>query len=656
MMLSHDMVGSPIAIRCELLRQLGGFRSGTAACRTYDVVLRASETIAADTIRHLPLVLHHAREAATAGGCGDVAAGQDASLRVVREHLARTGQAGVVAAPLPGADGWLEIRRPAPSPLPLVSVIIPTRDRADILSRCLAGLLGSTDYPSLDVIIADNDSREPATFDLFAQRSTDPRVRVLPCPGAFNYSAINNRAVAESRGDVLLFLNNDVLVRHPGWLSALVAQAVRPEVGAVGARLLYENGTVQHAGVILGVGAIEPVAGHVCERAAADDPGYLNHLRVARNMSAVTAACLAMRRSVFDEVGGFDADHLPVAFNDVDLCLRIRSRGYQIICTPQAELTHLESQSRGSDLRPEAVERFKRDIAHMKRTWGKQLDNDPYYGPNFNRLTVDYSLAFPPQREHSWRRGLRASLESRPAAAPAVRRQGSGTEEQYGFMHIAKTAGTSLRVILNEAFPGDVFPTDEELLANFGEYPSFSQLRRDRELAASRRFVIGHYNLPQLLSLFPERAHITCLREPYARTASIIGHFWRVNGIHPQKLLENRQFLHAQIINKQIRHLAPSDDGSWSLEYSKTRLDTALRNLERLKIVGIQERFPQFLARLAADLPLPPSIPLDRHENVRVSPIDDQLAPYAERIRELIADDLELYRQVCLRAGGPQVP
>jgi GT2 family glycosyltransferase len=378
-------------------------------------------------------VLHHSRKKTDARGADSL--DHASALEVVSEHLKRTGQPGASVTPLPGAPGWLEVRRTVPCPPPLVSVIIPTRDRADVLGKCLGGLLVATDYPALEVIVADNDSCEPETFRLFDRLASDPRVRILPCPGPFNYSAINNKAIAQSRGEILLLLNNDVLIRHADWLTNMVAQALRPEVGAVGARLLYENGTIQHAGVILGVGAIEPVAGHVYERVAADAPGHLNHLRIARNMSAVTAACLAMRRTVFDEVGGFDEKHLPVAFNDVDLCLKVGQRGYQIICTPQAELTHLESISRGSDLRPEAIERFKRDIAHMKQRWGRQIESDPHYGPNFHKVVVDYSLAFPPSRKKTWLREEVTAFAppaevKTPAPIPAVHSEGTSAPQR----------------------------------------------------------------------------------------------------------------------------------------------------------------------------------------------------------------------------------
>ncbi|MEI7862030.1 MAG: glycosyltransferase [Planctomycetota bacterium] len=562
-------------------------------------------------------------------------------------------------ASLSGSPGWLEISRQVPHPPPLVSVVIPTRDRVDLLEQCLVGLLTATDYPAMEVIIADNDSCEEATFRLFDRLATDPRVRILPCPGPFNYSAINNKAVRASQGEILLLLNNDILIRHPDWLSAMVAQAVRPEVGAVGARLLYNNGTIQHAGVILGVGAVAPVAGHVYERAPAESPGYLNHLRIARNMSAVTAACLAMRRSVFDKVGGFDEQRLPVAFNDVDLCLKIGSHGYQIIWTSQAELTHLESLSRGSDLRPEAIERFKRDIAHMRRTWGSRIDNDPFYGPSFDHQRVDYSLAFPPRRIKTWHRREAPMPKTAGASSPlAVRAGSTPAPRQYAVMHIPKTAGTTLRKILTTAFPHDIYPTIQDLHTYQGDYPSHAQVKQQHAITATRRLFMGHYLLCDLLDLFPDREIITCLREPYAKTVSMIGHFSRVKGLHPQELLNDNLFLTGYVINHQTRYLVSSKYTSetWTVSQSESLVEEAVCNLNRLKIVGLQNRFPQFMARVNAELHFPKQTDLDLRENIGQENLKETLLPYADRIRELIAGDLELYRQVSLRAGSEQVP
>ena len=210
-------------------------------------------------------------------------------------------------------------------------------------------------------------------------------------------------AVRLARGDILLLLNNDIEIIENNWLFEMVAQAVRPDIGAVGARLLYRDGRVQHAGIALGAGG--GVAGHLHLKAAGGSDGYFGDLRHARDVSAVTAACMALRRAVFDEAGGFDAAHLAVAFNDVDLCLKIRARGYRIVWTPRAELYHLESASRGPDTRPEAVARFRREIATMQERWPDELMNDPYFGPHFDLMGHHYQLAPVSRRVRPWRAG-----------------------------------------------------------------------------------------------------------------------------------------------------------------------------------------------------------------------------------------------------------
>jgi GT2 family glycosyltransferase len=320
----------------------------------------------------------------------------------VEEHLARTGQARVTVANQADAPGWIEVRRAPPEPKPLVSVIVPTRDRADLLAQCCDGVLNRTDYAPLELIVVDNGSAEPATAALFDRLARDPRVRILPAPGPFNFSALNNLGAAQARGEVLLLLNNDVSMPRPDWLDALVAQAVRPSVGAAGARLLFPDGRLQHAGVLLGVG---DVAGHLGYGQPGDTGGYYEHLATPRTVSAVTAACLAIRKAVYDEAGGLDAEALPVAFNDVDLCLKLRARGYDIVWTPHAELVHHESASRGDERAPADQARFAAEMAVMRARWGAALDEDPFYSPLFDRSRSDHHLASPPRRAAPWRTG-----------------------------------------------------------------------------------------------------------------------------------------------------------------------------------------------------------------------------------------------------------
>jgi len=301
--------------------------------------------------------------------------------------------------PSPFGRSRIRIRWDLQAPEPLVSLIVPTRDRPELLARCAEGVLHRTDYPALELIIADNDSQEPETHRLLAQLARDPRVRVLPAPGPFNYSAINNAAAAAAAGEVLVLLNNDVDVIGPGWLREMAGHAMRPDVGAVGARLLFGNGTIQHAGVVLGVGEFEGgpgIAGHFGFHAPAAAEGHGGQFVLTREVSAVTGACLALRRSVFRQVGELDEANLPIALNDVDLCLRIRAMGLRIVWTPFAELHHLESASRGSDQAPGAAERFRRECRYLRDRWGPVLDADPFYNPGFSRADHSFQLATPP--------------------------------------------------------------------------------------------------------------------------------------------------------------------------------------------------------------------------------------------------------------------
>ena len=403
LLLGQNMVSHLGVYRRTLVSEVGGLREGFEGSQDYDLVLRIAERTVPARIHHIPWVLYHWRQQGETASFSESFLAQCAAAarRAVAEHLTRVGDVAVVENQ-PELPAWLHVRRAPPEPNPLVSVIVPTRDRAELLAQCADGVLNRTRYRNLELLIVDNGSVEPRTQALFDHLRADPRVRVLPAPGPFNFSRLNNQAVAEARGDILLLLNNDISMADPSWLDELVAHAVRPNVGAVGARLLFPDGRVQHAGVILGVGGETPVAGHLGYLQGGDERGYYGHLAMTRNVSAVTAACMALRRAVYEEVGGFDAEALPVAFNDVDLCLKIRARGYDIVWTPFAELIHHESASRGSDAARDASRRFQSEIAVMRGRWGHILDNDPFYGPAFDRLTSDYRLASPPGRRPPW--------------------------------------------------------------------------------------------------------------------------------------------------------------------------------------------------------------------------------------------------------------
>jgi O-antigen biosynthesis protein len=274
------------------------------------------------------------------------------------------------------------------SPTPSVSVIIPTRNKIDLLRNCLDGLYG-TAYPSLEVIVVDNETNEPEAL-AYLKSLERKGIAILPMSGKFNFSALNNAAVRSASGEFLCFLNNDVEILDPDWLALLVRQAVRTEIGAVGARLLYPDGTIQHAGVSIGIGG---GAGHVHRFQRQDEPGYFERTRLPQRVSAVTAACLVVARTKFLAVGGFDEVDFPVAFNDVDLCLKLNAQGWQSFYEPRATLIHHESKSRGKDSDKANRSRFAAELAALKRKWLTDIKHDPYHHLHLSRFSEQFCIA-----------------------------------------------------------------------------------------------------------------------------------------------------------------------------------------------------------------------------------------------------------------------
>ncbi len=338
LMLSHNLLCHFSVYRRELVEQVGGLREGLEGAQDYDLALRCIAKVQPSEIRHLPRVLYHWRAVAGSTAVGPEAKpyALQASIRAVTEYLDAHGvQAEVAESPL--IAGMLRVRYPVPQPAPLVSVIIPTRNGLDLLRQCLSSMRAKTDYANYEIVIVDNQSDDPATLDYLAGLQSEGAARVLRYDKPFNYAAINNFAATEAAGDFLCFLNNDIEVTGSEWLAEMVSQAARPEIGAVGARLLYPDGRLQHGGVITGLGG---VAGHAMKYLSGESKGYNGRAVLVQNYSAVTAACMVVRRDVFAQVAGFDAENLGVAFNDVDLCLRIRELGYRNLWTPFAELYH----------------------------------------------------------------------------------------------------------------------------------------------------------------------------------------------------------------------------------------------------------------------------------------------------------------------------
>lgn len=277
-----------------------------------------------------------------------------------------------------------------PDDLPLVSILIPTRDALDLLRPCVMGVLQKTDYTNIEILIIDNGSEDGDTLQWLRQLVEDePRVRVLRDDSPFNYAALNNRAAEEARGELLLLLNNDVEVIDKDWLQVMVYHALREDIACVGGMLLYADGRVQHAGIQLGTNG---GSGHGHRYFNADEGGYCDRLKVEQNVAAVTGACLMVRKAVYQQLGGLDAEHLAVAWNDVDLCLKASEAGYRNLWTPLARLYHHESVSRGRDRSPLQRQRYLKETTWMQERWGEQFWNDPYYHPMLTSGREDFSL------------------------------------------------------------------------------------------------------------------------------------------------------------------------------------------------------------------------------------------------------------------------
>lgn len=382
--LATSYIGAAL-IRKSALDPIGGLdpHAGTAALDAAILAIAASHPRTA--IVRIADVLSHRHDEEPA----DLAADAAHAMRVRAAHLARHEPDAMLQA-LDGAPHLFRVSRPLPAASPLVSVIVPTRDRLDLLQPCLEGVLRHTQYPAIEVVVADNGSEEPATRAYLEELvREEPRARVIDVPGPFNYAAINNTAVRAARGDVLCFLNNDIEVLEPDWLALMVAHALRPGLGAVGAKLLYPGGIVQHGGVILGLNGL---AGHAHRFFPARHPGYMDRLRTEQNYAAVTAACLVVQRARFEAVGGFDATHFAVAFNDVDLCLKLLEAGYLNLWTPHATLLHKESASRVLDYAPAQRARFDAECAALKARWSHLLADDPFYNPNLTQLREDFTV------------------------------------------------------------------------------------------------------------------------------------------------------------------------------------------------------------------------------------------------------------------------
>ena len=386
---SSNYIGAAAAVRADVWLEACPADFNADVVSMHDVWLRVAESLRGDQIRHICAPLIHfpanldQRFVAT-------------DPQAVARHLARLG---VAAAVEPDRWGHCRVHYRLPTPGPLVSIIVPTRDRLDHLRPCVDSVLTQTTYREFELLVVDNQSSDPATLAYLEDISGNARVQVLRYDAAFNYSALNNFAVRAARGEIICLLNNDTAVISPDWLEEMLGRLLQNQVGAVGAKLYFADGRVQHAGDVVGPGGC---ANHLHALLRGDAPGYQHRAVLAQDLSAVTAACMLTRRDLYLSLGGLNERDLSVAFNDVDYCLRLWEAGWRVVWTPYAELFHYESVSRGKDVSPERKARADKEVAYMVGRWAHVMRHDPFYNPNLSYARPDFSLSHAPLVARPW--------------------------------------------------------------------------------------------------------------------------------------------------------------------------------------------------------------------------------------------------------------
>lgn len=394
---SHNLITHLAFYRNDVMRAVGGLRDAYAGAQDYDLVLRVIEHVTPEQIVHVPFILYHWRAHAGSTATADLNIKPYAMLageRALNDHFKRIG----VRARAQFVGHGYRVRHRLPSPAPRVTIIIPTRNKVELVKVCIESIKAKSTYKDYEILLMDNGSDDPAALAYFAEQAKAPNFRVIRDDSPFCYSAINNLGASQATGEVLCFLNNDIEIISPDWLEELVSQACRPGIGAVGAKLLYPNSTIQHAGVVLGIGGW---AGHAHKAFFAQSHGYVGRASLASNFSAVTGACMAVQKKYFDQVGGFDDVNLKVACNDVDLCLKFIEIGLRNLYTPHAILFHHESATRGYEDTPEKKARFRAEVDYMWKRWPQLMSADPAYSPNLTLDHEDFGLAWPPRVSHA---------------------------------------------------------------------------------------------------------------------------------------------------------------------------------------------------------------------------------------------------------------
>lgn len=378
--------------KTEVVKKIGGFRAGFEGSQDYDLLLRYSREINSDNIIHIAKVLYHWRTipGSTALNSDEKSYTSDAGVKALNDHFKCLNKKVKIQSGL--VNNTYKVNWPTfvhNCHEPLVSLVIPTYNGYEITKQAIDSILNKTKYSNFEILLVDNNSDDEKSLNYFKSLEYNERVRVLRYPFPFNYSSINNFAVKHAKGEIIGLINNDVEVISNEWLTEMVSHCLREDIGCVGAKLYYPNDTIQHAGIILGIGG---VAGHSHKYFPRHNHGYFSRLKVVQNLSAVTAACLLVRKSVFEQVNGLNENDLTVAFNDVDFCLKVQKAGYRNIWTPYAELYHHESISRGAEDNPEKIARFNKEVDYMKETWSDILTKDPAYNMNLTLVHENFSL------------------------------------------------------------------------------------------------------------------------------------------------------------------------------------------------------------------------------------------------------------------------
>ena len=375
----------------DLLKKTGLFRPEYDGSQDHDMILRLTEE--AKHVCHIPKILYYWRSHpnSVAADIGAKTYAIDAAKRAVHDHMRDYYGIEVEVESTRAFPTIFQIKYPIDGE-PLISIVIPNKDHVEDLRRCITSIEKKSTWKNYEIIVVENNSVEQSIRDYYKELESDPKVKIVTYEGGFNYSRINNVGVKETKGEYLLFLNNDTEVISPDWMEQLLMYAQRKDVGAVGAKLYYADNTIQHAGVVIGLGAHRS-AGHTHYKMPREHLGYMGRLCYAQDVTAVTGACLMVKKSIYEEVDGLD-ESFTISLNDVDLCLKIREKGYLNIFTPFAELYHYESKTRGME-EGEKLRRYERECAHFRDKWKEQLDaGDPYYNPNFSLDYSDFTLRF----------------------------------------------------------------------------------------------------------------------------------------------------------------------------------------------------------------------------------------------------------------------